>query len=202
MGYSVKYLSCVKVCLILLNILLFVSIINVFQICSFNNSRTLQAFGMVLMGIGIWLRVDPKMYEPTTYIPTDNYIAAAFIMMITGFIIVIVGFYGCYGAVVESQGCLCFVSLFVQFMSFSFKNWVCNTFLLLYLHKFISIMSFMIAAEITGVVLAACRGFGHDVRDKNDIIKEVLTNNTFPFFTAGTLFAPTDPASDTTETVQ
>lgn len=65
---------------------------------------------MVLMGIGIWMRVDPKMYEPTTYIPTDNYIAAAFIMMITGFIIVLMSFYGCYGAVTESSGCLCFVS--------------------------------------------------------------------------------------------
>lgn len=65
---------------------------------------------MVLIGIGIWLRVDPKMYEPTTYIATDNYIAAAFIMMVTGLIIVIVGFCGCYGAVIESSGCLCFVS--------------------------------------------------------------------------------------------
>ena len=63
------------------------------------------------MGIGIWMRVDPKMYEPTTYIPTDNYIAAAFIMMITGFIIVLMSFYGCYGAVTESSGCLCFVSV-------------------------------------------------------------------------------------------
>lgn len=62
------------------------------------------------MGIGIWMRVDPKMYEPTTYIPTDNYIAGAFIMMITGFIIVLMSFYGCYGAVTESPGCLCFVS--------------------------------------------------------------------------------------------
>ena len=65
---------------------------------------------MVLMGIGIWMRVDPKMYEPTTYIPTDNYIAGAFIMMITGFIMVLMSFYGCYGAVTESSGCLCFVS--------------------------------------------------------------------------------------------
>jgi len=65
---------------------------------------------MTMMGIGIWLRVDPKMYEPTTYIATDNYIAAAFIMMITGFIITIIGFCGCYGAVVESSGCLCCVS--------------------------------------------------------------------------------------------
>lgn len=56
------------------------------------------------------MRVDPKMYEPTTYIPTDNYIAAAFIMMITGLIIVLMSFYGCYGAVTESSGCLCFVS--------------------------------------------------------------------------------------------
>ena len=75
----------------------------------------MQCFGMVLMGIGIWLRVDPKMYEPTRYIPTDNYIAAAWIMMITGFIIVIVGFCGCYGAVVESTCVLCFVSSQIMF---------------------------------------------------------------------------------------
>lgn len=65
---------------------------------------------MVLMGIGIWLRVDPKMYEPTRFIQTDNYIAGAWIMMITGFIIVIIGFCGCYGAVTESSCILCFVS--------------------------------------------------------------------------------------------
>ena len=65
---------------------------------------------MVLMGIGIWFRVDPKMYEPTTYIATDNFMAVAWIMMLTGLIITFVSFCGCYGAVAESIGCMCFVS--------------------------------------------------------------------------------------------
>lgn len=75
---------------------------------------------MVLMGIGIWLRVDPKMYEPTRFIQTDNYIAAAWIMMITGFIIVIIGFCGCYGAVTESSCILCFVSAIFPFLKSRF----------------------------------------------------------------------------------
>lgn len=112
---------------------------------------------MVLMGIGIWFRVDPKMYEPTLYIPTDNFMAAAWIMMVTGLIITIVSFFGCYGAVVESTGCMCFVC-FDKPCIFTFSY----QFFFLF-SQFVLVMSLMIAAEITGVVLAACRGFGADV---------------------------------------
>ena len=40
-------------------------------------------------------------------------------------------------------------------------------------------MSFMIAAEITGVVLAACRGFGPEVSNEVLVFDEQLDNG-FP----------------------
>jgi hypothetical protein len=55
------------------------------------------------MGIGIWLRVDPKSYEPSRFIDTDNMIHASWIMMITGFIIILIGFVGLIGVITENS---------------------------------------------------------------------------------------------------
>jgi hypothetical protein len=55
------------------------------------------------MGIGIWLRVDPKSYEPSRFIDTDNMIHASWIMMVTGFIIILIGFVGLIGVITENS---------------------------------------------------------------------------------------------------
>lgn len=61
-----------------------------------------QLFGWAVMGIGIWLRVDPKSYEPSRFIDTDNMIHASLIMIITGFIILIIGFVGLIGTIIDN----------------------------------------------------------------------------------------------------
>ena len=118
MPRSLKYFACTKVVLVVLDLLLFVS--N--QVCvsysgnlfSYTTTITvisnLQCTGMVFIGIGIWFRVDPKMYEPTNYIETANYIYAAWIMMFTGLAMVIMSFVGCIGICTNSTARLGFVS--------------------------------------------------------------------------------------------
>ncbi|RWS25884.1 CD9 antigen-like protein [Leptotrombidium deliense] len=108
MGYSVKFVACIKL------------------------------IGLTLIGIGIWYRVDPKMYEPTNYIGIQSYIVAAWIMMITGLIIVIFAFIGCFGAANDSTSLLCFY--------FVTTSIVC-------------------ALQITCIVLACAHGFGDQLEE-------------------------------------
>jgi len=63
------------------------------------------------MGIGIWFRVDPKLYEPTNYIDTDNFIIVGWIFIFGGFAIVITSLVGCVGAFTDSTWKLGFVSV-------------------------------------------------------------------------------------------
>ena len=57
---------------------------------------------MTLIGIGLWLRIDPKMYEPTLYIDTENFINVGWIMMFSGLAIVILSIIGCIGTLTNS----------------------------------------------------------------------------------------------------
>ncbi|XP_074601260.1 tetraspanin-1-like [Brevipalpus obovatus] len=114
MGYSVQYFSCLKVCLIFFNFILW---------CT----------GMTLIGIGMWFRIDPKMYEPTLYIDTDNFMNVGWIMMFGGLAIVIFSFVGCCGVLTNST---------------------CK------LATYIIMMGILIALAIAGIVLSATHGFG------------------------------------------
>ncbi|XP_015789376.1 tetraspanin-1 [Tetranychus urticae] len=114
MGYSVQYFSCVKIFLVFFNFLLW---------CS----------GMTLIGIGLWFRIDPKMYEPTLYIDTENFINVGWIMMFSGLAIVIISIIGCIGTLTNST---------------------CK------LGTYIFIMALLIGLAIACVVLAATHGFG------------------------------------------
>ncbi|XP_054153919.1 tetraspanin-4-like [Oppia nitens] len=80
---SYKHMNLLKSCIILLNFLLWL-------------------FGWAILGIGIWLRVDPKSYEPSRFIDTDNILHASMIMIITGFIILLLGFVGLIGVITEN----------------------------------------------------------------------------------------------------
>lgn len=57
---------------------------------------------MTLIGIGLWFRIDPKMYEPTLYIDTDNFMNVGWIMMFGGLAIVIISIVGCCGVLTNS----------------------------------------------------------------------------------------------------
>ncbi len=67
------------------------------------NCSCSKLFGWTILGIGIWLRVDPKSYEPSRFIDTDNMIHASAIMIVTGFIIILIGFVGLIGVLTENS---------------------------------------------------------------------------------------------------
>ncbi|RWS03507.1 CD9 antigen-like protein [Dinothrombium tinctorium] len=128
MGYSVQFLACIKVIVVILNILLLL-------------------IGLTMIGIGIWLRVDPKMYEPTNYIGTQSFIIAAWILMFTGLFVVIISFFGCFGAANDSAGMLCI---------------------------YFAVMSILVALEIACVVLSSAHGFDETL--EKYVTEQVLLN--------------------------
>lgn len=74
--------------------------------------------GCAILGVGIWLRVDESaadFLKESSKI--DFFYAVAYVMIAIGFIIMLIGFLGCCGAIRESQCMLgaFFVCLFVIF---------------------------------------------------------------------------------------
>lgn len=75
----------------------------------------MQLGGAFLLGVGIWVKVDPEMLN---YLHTVNVSAsdpllqyAAWVLMICGAVSFIVGIVGCCGAMREHQGLLFLVRL-------------------------------------------------------------------------------------------
>lgn len=62
------------------------------------------------MAIGIWTCVDHSYMEQL--IGTNLYISAAYILIATGVVVVLVSFLGCYGAIKEIKCMLLTVSAF------------------------------------------------------------------------------------------
>lgn len=52
-------------------------------------------FGFATFGMGLWFRIDPKVYEIHKYIETQNYTIAGWIMLFGGFLACIVALLGC-----------------------------------------------------------------------------------------------------------
>lgn len=74
--------------------------------------------GCAILGIGIWLRVDETAMEMMSHhSKLDLLYTLAYCMMAVGFIVMMVGFLGCCGAIRESQCMLAtfFIALFVIF---------------------------------------------------------------------------------------
>ncbi|XP_067655596.1 CD9 antigen-like isoform X2 [Haliotis asinina] len=74
--------------------------------------------GMAILAIGIWVRVDPNFsqFMDQTVSSNPTYVAA-YLFIAIGCIVVVIGFFGCCGAIRESQ-CLLglfFISLFIIF---------------------------------------------------------------------------------------
>ncbi|CAG2118144.1 unnamed protein product [Medioppia subpectinata] len=109
-----KHMSFLKTVIIILNFILWL-------------------FGWTILGIGIWLRVDPKSYEPSRFIDTDNMIHASLIMIITGFVIILIGFVGLIGVITENS-CL--------------------------LATFFTVLTCLFVMQIAAIVLGIFHGFG------------------------------------------
>lgn len=74
--------------------------------------------GCAILGVGIWLRVDPNAAEFVNKSSKMDVIhTLAYILIAIGFVIMVIGFLGCCGAVRESQCMLAmfFVLLFIIF---------------------------------------------------------------------------------------
>ncbi|XP_005105414.2 CD9 antigen isoform X2 [Aplysia californica] len=70
--------------------------------------------GCAILGVGIWLRVDEGaaefMHESSKI---DMFYTLAYVLMAIGFLIMLIGFLGCCGAIRESQ---CMLALFFMFL--------------------------------------------------------------------------------------
>eukprot|EP00918_Siedleckia_nematoides_P032382 GHVU01070196.1.p1 GENE.GHVU01070196.1~~GHVU01070196.1.p1 ORF type:complete len:227 (+),score=11.32 GHVU01070196.1:314-994(+) len=74
--------------------------------------------GCAILGVGIWVRVDPNFTQFVDITDEFNFLyTAAYILIGVGAVIMIIGFLGCCGAIRESQCMLAlfFCSLFVIF---------------------------------------------------------------------------------------
>jgi len=74
--------------------------------------------GCAILGVGIWLRVDPTFQKYVDNSDNFNYLyTGAYILIFVGVLVMFIGFLGCCGAIRESQCMLCafFVCLFIIF---------------------------------------------------------------------------------------
>lgn len=74
--------------------------------------------GCAILGVGIWLRVDPNVSKYVNHAEEINvFFTLAYVLMAVGIVIMIIGFLGCCGAIRESQCMLgaFFILLFVIF---------------------------------------------------------------------------------------
>ena len=67
--------------------------------------------GCAVLGIGIWLQVSKGSYA--SIIPNVSFLGASVLCIVAGVMILIIGFFGCCGAIMESQCmlitvCACF----------------------------------------------------------------------------------------------
>jgi len=70
--------------------------------------QPLQVGGIVVMAIGIWTCVDHSYMEQL--MGTNLYMSAAYILIATGVVVILVSFLGCFGAVKEIKCMLLTVS--------------------------------------------------------------------------------------------
>lgn len=63
-----------------------------------------------MLGIGIWLQVAKGPYASVA--PSFNFLSATALCMAAGIIVLVVGFFGCCGAIMENQCMLFTVSGF------------------------------------------------------------------------------------------
>ncbi|KAF6733833.1 CD81 protein [Oryzias melastigma] len=60
--------------------------------------------GLLVLAVGLWLRFDPSTVQLLTGDGApENYFLAVYILLAAGGLMIIVGFFGCFGAIRESQ---------------------------------------------------------------------------------------------------
>lgn len=77
-------------------------------------------FGLANFGLGLWYRIDPKVYEIHKYIETQNFTIAGWIMLFCGFLACIVALVGFTSAVRQSFCSLIFYFVVMIILTFAF----------------------------------------------------------------------------------
>lgn len=72
----------------------------------------LFCLGVAGAGIGIWTLNDPDFWKYKLNLPLDEFYAAVYIVIVVGFVLVIIGFIGCCGAILDNACLLCLFSTF------------------------------------------------------------------------------------------
>lgn len=134
--------SCLKVLMFIFNGLFFV-------------------FGAALLGIGIWLKVDPNISEKFNEIAVgtdDMFMAATIVVIVIGAMIFLIGFFGCCGACTENSCMLC---------------------------TFIVCISIIFVLEIVAAILAGVfhKELGDSLRDE---MAQQAINDVYPIDVTGT----------------
>lgn len=88
-GSSIQFMPTFKACFFLFNFLVLVG-------------------GFANLGIGLWFRIDPKVYEIHKYIETQNFTIAGWIMLVAGFLAIIMSLIGFASSSRQSAGALVF----------------------------------------------------------------------------------------------
>ena len=92
---------------------LMIEISFLFSFGSFTTFLFLQLSGVAVLGVGIWILVDPDLqdYIDVIHVTDEEYFKyAAYILIAFGAFVLVVGFCGCCGAIRNSKCMLGFVS--------------------------------------------------------------------------------------------
>ncbi|XP_067128219.1 23 kDa integral membrane protein-like [Centruroides vittatus] len=76
----------------------------------------LFCLGLAIAGIGIWTLNDPNFLKYQLNLPIDEFHSTAYIIIVVGFVLVIIGFVGCCGAILDNACLLCLFSTVMIFL--------------------------------------------------------------------------------------
>lgn len=88
-----------------------------FRVAFFVFNFLVLVFGVANFGMGLWFRIDPKVYELHKYIQTNNYTSAGWIMLFAGFAVTIIALVGFRAAAKSKPGYLIFYFVMVAIVT-------------------------------------------------------------------------------------
>lgn len=86
-----------------------------------------QLAGIAVLAVGIWSRIQASDYN--SFLGSGGVTSAANIMIVSGALVMVIGFVGCCGAIKESRGLLVAVSMLMVCFGRIFGVFLMNLFL-------------------------------------------------------------------------
>ncbi|KAG9510130.1 Tetraspanin-11 [Fragariocoptes setiger] len=94
--------------------------LRVFKILFFLFNALVFVLGVAIMGMGLWYRIDPKVYEIHKYMETKNFTIAGWIMLFGGFAVIIMTMVGHVGVAGQRKGIIGFYALIMTVVTILF----------------------------------------------------------------------------------